>query len=345
MSKISLKDTVSSNIGDFLLHLDFRTRQIDAFKNGVVEVLNLLSDYYEEGTHLYPEVLFIDDMAFFKVVNKDYHVFYEGPMAESEIPRAVKVCAPLAVDGWSIFICVSHNTDVVVWGIVSIEKDVSSLTLYQEVLGMEEFPYKYFFLRNIGVKMVAIKSSIQPDMIVSLSLHEISDMIENKVREFSEIVAQSCDGNKNEVSTAIEKTIDRAFKTGHGNLLAVLDPRSLEEAKEVFANGVFTSISIARMIEEKDTAQSTSDKVYAGNTLRMNLSLIVSMLNSDGITLFTTDGRVVGFHLIVDNSLANETPLVGGSRTKAFCALNSIAFIKAVLMRRQEGDIKLFIRS
>lgn len=344
MNNISLKETVSSNVGDFLLHLNYRTQQIDLLKNGIVDIINLLSDYYEEGAHLYPEVLFIDDMDFFKVVNKDIYVYYEGAILETEFSRAVKICAPLAIDGWSVFICVSPDKDLMVWGIVSIEKDVSSLTLYQEVLGMEEFPYKFFFLRNIGVKTVAIKSAVQPDLIISLSLHEIGDLIENKVEVFSRIITEACNYERDAVTTAMVKTIDRAFKTGHGNLLVAIDGFSLEDVARVFTNGVYTDISVAKMVLDKNTAGSAPDKVYAGNTLRMNLSLIVTMLNSDGITLFTTDGRVVGFHHIVDNSKASDSQVAGGSRSKAFGALTKIPFVKAVLMRRQEGDIKLYLR-
>lgn len=47
------------------------------------------------------------------------------------------------------------------------------------------------------------------------------------------------------------------------------------------------------------------------------------MLNHDGICLFTNDGILVGYHLIVDNKTMKENQIVGGARTKAFKKLVS----------------------
>lgn len=66
-----------------------------------------------------------------------------------------------------------------------------------------------------------------------------------------------------------------------------------------------------------------------------------AMLNHDGICLFTNDGKLVGYHLIVDNKTMEESQIVGGARTKAFKKLVSEKSIFAVLMKTQEGLIQL----
>lgn len=63
------------------------------------------------------------------------------------------------------------------------------------------------------------------------------------------------------------------------------------------------------------------------------------MMNHDGVTLFTTTGKIIGYHYIVDNKITANVQMVGGARTKAFYALvNSKAFV-CVLMKKQEGEI------
>lgn len=64
------------------------------------------------------------------------------------------------------------------------------------------------------------------------------------------------------------------------------------------------------------------------------------MLNHDGICLFTNDGKLIGYHLIVDNKTMTENQIVGGARTKAFKKLVSEDAIFAVLMKTQEGLIQ-----
>lgn len=74
----SLRNTVSSEIGTFLLNNGFSLRNSD--KNPIlvdelVSIVNSLSDYYEEGEHLYPEVLLtnnISDIPFF--IKYDFYV-------------------------------------------------------------------------------------------------------------------------------------------------------------------------------------------------------------------------------------------------------------------------------
>lgn len=56
---ISLRKTVSAEIGSFLLNNGFALADNSKnriFQEELVSIANSLSDYYEEGTHLYPEV-------------------------------------------------------------------------------------------------------------------------------------------------------------------------------------------------------------------------------------------------------------------------------------------------
>lgn len=66
------------------------------------------------------------------------------------------------------------------------------------------------------------------------------------------------------------------------------------------------------------------------------------MLNFDGITIFNSNGCVIGYHFIVDNSTVADKTIVGGARTRAFEALTQTNGIIACLMKSQDGNIKYF---
>lgn len=101
----SLRKTVSSEIGAFLSYNGFSLRNPDLnpiFVDELVSIVNSLSDYYEEGTHLYPEVLLtnnIKDVPFFAV-----YEFYAGKLESKSLSKAIKMCAPLCNDGWCVSI-------------------------------------------------------------------------------------------------------------------------------------------------------------------------------------------------------------------------------------------------
>lgn len=62
----SLRKTVSAEIGSFLLNNGFALADNSKnriFQEELVSIANSLSDYYEEGTHLYPEVLLTNNIA------------------------------------------------------------------------------------------------------------------------------------------------------------------------------------------------------------------------------------------------------------------------------------------
>lgn len=106
----SLRKTVSSEIGTFLLNNGFSQKDPDKnpiLVNELVSIVNSLSDYYEEGEHLYPEVLLtnnISEIPFFIG-----YEFYRGELLPRSLAKAIKMCAPLCNEGWCIFMEVNDD--------------------------------------------------------------------------------------------------------------------------------------------------------------------------------------------------------------------------------------------
>lgn len=74
--------------------------------------------------------------------------------------------------------------------------------------------------------------------------------------------------------------------------------------------------------------------------LRSFSSLMKSMLNFDGITLFSNTGKILGYHFIVNNNEVADEDIEGGSRTRAYEALCGMTEVLACFMKSQDGNIK-----
>lgn len=72
---------------------------------GLVTIVNQISDYHEEGTALKPDILLIKDEKFFQTLPYQHHkALNTEPIHEKSFSMAVKMCAPLVENGWKIYL-------------------------------------------------------------------------------------------------------------------------------------------------------------------------------------------------------------------------------------------------
>lgn len=335
----SLRNTVSSEIGTFLLNNGFSLRNPD--KNPIlvdelVSIVNSLSDYYEEGEHLYPEVLLtnnISDIPFF--IKYDFHV---GELLPRSLSKAIKMCAPLCNEGWCIFLEVNDND--MRWGVVNGEQKITSLSLLEQLRLYADDDHRFILLHNIGAKTVEfLPASDKQPYAVSLSLNGVEDVQGRYIHDLCETISEKCEDSH--FCGFLEKVISYALQIGHGNLVAVLKKIDREVVvPEIFSDGVLLSKTPIDLYEYYIHFKNSDNDIVAHELLKKVSNLVEAMLNHDGICLFTNDGNLVGYHLIVDNKTMTENQIVGGARTKAFKKLVSEDAIFAVLMKTQEGLIQ-----
>jgi len=335
----SLRNTVSSEIGTFLLNNGFSLRNPD--KNPIlvdelVSIVNSLSDYYEEGEHLYPEVLLtnnISDIPFF--IRYD---FYTGKLLPKSMSKAIKMCAPLCDEGWCIFLEV--NDKGIRWGVVNGEQKITSLSLLEQLRLNADDDHRFILLHNIGAKTVEfLPASDKPTYAVSLSLNGVEDVQGRYIQDLCETISENCQDSL--FCGFLEKIISYALQVGHGNLVAVLKENDGKFIiPEIFSDGVFLPNAPIDLYEYYVHFRNSDNDIVAHELLKKVSHLVEAMLNHDGICLFTNDGKLIGYHLIVDNKTIEDYQIVGGARTKAFKKLVSEDTIFAVLMKTQEGLIQ-----
>lgn len=343
MQVASLHDTVRSQVGSFMQSFMFicsTTESNNAFCDGMVEVIDMLSDYYEEGTHLYPSIVLFDDPQYLKILPNIHYTFYRGDIEVKQFKQCLKMCAPLAVNGWNIFMQVQGTS--MSWGVITTELRETSLSLSNQILKEKEEGCKVALISNVGMKTVALVSSgCECECIVHLSLMNNHLVTSKDLDGFCDCALHNCKVVSDEFKGYFSKIIGTALQTGHGNLFGVIEETEDVQIPEMLKDGVnliAEPIDFAYIYSQIDSDVNTGNTVELNSMLKMMSSLAISMMNHDGITLFTDTGKIIGYHYIVDNNVTPKDMIVGGARTKAFYAMVESGNFKGVFIRKQEGE-------
>lgn len=222
IKKNSLKENTLSAIGEFLYDENF-PRELE-LKSGILELINLISDYYEEAQKLYPEILIVTNWDYFKSISNRDIIINEVDLVSTEFSKILKLCAPLAVGNWNIVIEVKDNR--LKYGLIDAEIIETSPSLYEQTvgkLGVIQEDYSLAYIKNIGSKTVELIGQ-KTRLIVSLDLIEHNFEENNDIQNICDEITFKCaDELKETINTFITKGLNEAIRTGHGNLIAVID--------------------------------------------------------------------------------------------------------------------------
>lgn len=344
IKKASLRDSIIESIGNFLYEEGFA--KDDITKLGILEIINLISDYHEEGNALFPEILVTNSLDFFKTIPNKEIIIKEAPLTINEFKNAIKLCAPLATNSWIIFIEVKG--DRIKFGITSAEMSETSPSIYNQTVGDlktgEINGITIAYIRNIGQKTVEL-SGLKNKLIVSLTLDHPKEVSHNEVQSLCESICV----NTNEkfrinIKTFFEKVIDDALKNGHGNLVAVVedDNEAIAKLKETIVSngGIYLSnpIDFELLVSESETDRNNETSI----NLKAHASVFKAMLNHDGITILSNKGKVIGYHILIGDFLKPEDKVEGGARSKAFKSMVNCDLFKFCFYKSQDGNIKIW---
>jgi hypothetical protein len=337
----SLREHVLASIGNFLYKEGFQTNDITPL--GILGAINLISDYHEEGIALFPEIIVTNSLEFFKTIPNKEVVIAEEILSVDEFKKAIKLCAPLAIDSWVIFIEITENS--IRYGLVSAEMTETSLSIYNQTVGDLKIEYDkttIAYIRNIGQKTVEL-SGLKNKLTVSLTLDAPTEMTFNEISTISKAVSAKCNENyRQQIATFFEKIITMALRIGHGNLIGVID-----ETDEAIAcllasekNGTYlpAPINFEQLIVEAENDKSNETSI----NLKSYSSILKAMLNHDGITVFTNTGKLIAYHLLINTHEKEMQVLIGGARTKAFASMQNCNLFLSCFYKSQDGNMKIW---
>lgn len=341
LKKNSLKESALSAIGDFLYDENFPKKP--QLKEGILELINLISDYYEEGQRLYPEILIVTDWDYFKSISNREIIVNVTELVASEFSNILKLCAPLAVGNWNIVIEVKENQ--LKYGLIDAEIIETSPSLYEQTvgkLGIFQEEYSLAYIRNIGSKTVELIGQLER-LIISLDLIEHNLEENNDIQNICEHVTSGCDPEiKETINTFLNKTLNETIRIGHGNLIAIIDDDEelIKDLKAKFEDCIYLEqpIDFQEFIKICESEKSNGASV----NLISHSKILISMLNHDGITILTNTAKIIGYHMFIPK--IGEIDVNGGARARAFQSIINSENFSACLYKSQDGKSKYWKR-
>ena len=351
---------------------------------GALMLVDRLKSLREEGTSLRPEVyIFSEDDRDDLVATLGFlHRFQIGHMDRAEAEReiagvfalAIKKCAPLARDGWSIFI--KWNAQNINYGVMRRVAGLASKRPKDVLRTAERLPVLLFYQAAEGI--VAIRGPGAVAEIISFSAMPAIEVHTNEEARRYLVKAVASDtgsvGVREQTESIVDIILNEAIVSGHGFLVGVKThdggkqnerwefhtppsyespiedgnyfpkwPIPLQSKLQLFSEAMKSPINVG------DSQKNLRAALDLGAQLQGWVDLIAKMICSDGMTLFDSMGQVLGFNIFVYPPTNAETaaqryewprPRSGGARWRAFlnmCRLVDTGALVGAYYQSQDG--------
>lgn len=333
MSLASFRKTLQTEVVDFLN--SFSPTQQLFLQSTIPSIVSQLLYYREEGKFLYPDVYIIDDESALKSL-PGYHSYKisEGEANSEVAGKAIKKCAPLCERLWSIYLLITDKNQIE-YGLFSFNETVSSVSRQDLILSDKDpLAISICILRD---RLITVKTkSARLDVLFDISDEESVETIENNQRSFFDNTIKGITGvNTEPVTNYLRRLFTHVFRHGHGTLACVIKAGTPIES--IFED----SIILPDPIEYSSDIVNESE--FQTMIIEGDFELMSGMLQSDGVTVFTDDGRVVAYNVFVklsDDKESSKKTETGGARSRAFRALCEMDAVVAAYMQSQDGKIK-----
>ena len=351
---------------------------------GVIAIVDRLKGLREEGTSLRPDVFVFGEDQKADIVNAlgFHHRFQIGSRprldvqdAQAEVfETALKRCAPLAQNGWSVFI--KWNDAEINFGVM---RRVAGLAIRppREVLRHAQIlPAMLLYQASEDIVAIRGANDLGEDLVFS-ALSQKAQSAEDPRKGLVRAIAAQVEPHdiQRQTEVFVEAVLHETIVSGHGFLVGVKahDDTAQNDRCEFHAPPVYDDAmkdgnffrkwpiplqSKLQLLENArkgaaGSADETAAKIRAAVEMSAQVqgwaSLIPRMLSSDGMTLFDTKGQVLGFNIFVVDlkragvraaKYAPPPARGGGARWRAFqnmCRLVDWGILVGAFYQSQDG--------
>ena len=315
-------------------------------QEGVVELINQLVNYKEEGKDLFPKIYIFDDK---HIIMKSLPTSQEcfigtGEKTIGTMLRALKKCAPLTDSDWSIYIHRKENSFD--YGVFRAGTSILSVSIEESLIdnnNEDDQDIKALLIHQISDKLIEIKGVKSDPLLISFGGREESkeSPVGNQIKFIEYVIKEVPEDIKEPTKNFFKKIFNEILKIGHGTLACVMNntrktiPKKLEDGIQLRER-----IDIPKMIKQ----------LLDGNDLQSNselngfYSIVIGMLQSDGITIFTNKGEIASYNVFIKHpAKIAKTNTSGGARSRTFLALTHLIGngIEAAYIQSQDGKIEI----
>ncbi|QJX49045.1 hypothetical protein HMJ29_19900 [Hymenobacter taeanensis] len=344
---LSLQSSLAGSVVDFLQKSNMECL---ATQKGVVKLIHSLSRYTEEGQVLFPKIYVFDNEEILNsLVYFDKFYIGCGPREASTFTEGLKKIAPLALGSWNIYF--KRDESTVEYGLFRSGESIISVSPWELLIknGQKEQPA--FFLQQVSEGLIELKSWNNTQLLVSFGIEDNIESPSQKIESFVKALVFKSDLKYQEqYSSLLFKLLNTVTQKKHGTISAIYSGKNITKTNE-FKDGQILPKPINLIDKLKkfrlEIDQNGQPLLKNNSELDSYIQLIVGMMLSDGITIFSTTGSVLAYNVFIkDKSSQKKTvqKASGGARTRAFeylCKLPK-SKVSAVFMQSQDGAIKFF---
>lgn len=328
-------------LGEAVSFLEIEGMECLITQNGIVSLVNQLVNYREEGKNLFPNVYIVDSIELvLKSLPLSQHCYIgKGEKTKETMLRALKKCAPLTEADWSIYI--QRNPDDFSYGVFRAGTSLLSVSIEDFLISNGTEDIKVILLHQISDKLIEIKGVQNDPLLISFGGREEANKspIENQF-EFIKTIVKNVDASiKEQTSNFFKKVFNEILKVGHGTLACTISgkktiPKKLEDG--IILEQRINIPEIIKELLEKDDLQANSK-------LNGFFTIIIGMMESDGITVFSDMGEVVAYNVFIKHpDTIAKTNTSGGARSRTFLTLCKLIGngIQSTYIQSQDGKIE-----
>lgn len=336
----SIRKSLQGELQDFLQESGFVncTPTADLIR----DLTGLLAAYREEDVPLYPSVfvvMSVDDLAVIAPGTKRV-VVGGGVLGATSASMILKDCAPLAEGGWSIFVGKTGAPPKFQYGLFRSLANTCA-TSADEAMVQDAGNSAIMVIRNRGHLVVELRNAKNEVFTASLTSASASeshfaahmDMLANAVAE--DLKPDDLKDFQPYVRRFLTDTLQRC----HGTLCAVHRPPTDKTAPPHFSKSVWLAEPLHWAKAHADARLQKSADALAG--LQAVESLVVGMINSDGVVIFGCDGTVLGYRgfLSPNDEERKHQEAEGGGRRRTYSLMKGRlgADLRAAFFRSQDG--------
>jgi hypothetical protein len=297
-----------------------------------------LVHYKEEGVEMFPEVLVASSIEHIAraLQVQDKLRLGTATNASEAVLRLLKHAAPLCRDGWLAYAQIEPGIE---YGVVRCSSSPLALPLHESITGCSAPAILFYQAVSRSVRVVGARGS---EVDININIGRTAAADDPVAALAAETVAGLPDGERAVAAMCMNKILTRALRAGHGALVAVLPGLDPLLPSDLFSTDNLVALPAECCMDFGAAIHSCIDRITLDEAYGLDgaASLLTGMMMSDGVTVFSSHGRVLAYRAFLSPRAAVAT---GGARRRAFMTLADLVgtTLSAAFMRSQDGHMEI----
>ncbi len=314
---VSFRSQLQGEVADFLRD---EGMACDATTDGLAELIVSLSKYREEGVPLFPTIWICDDLSKMLplIQGQEPMPLGKGERSKGTLHQALKRCAPLAQDGWSIYVL--RKNDQFEYGVFRESSHPLALAPDEGLLAPQ---VPIVMAMQLAENVVELRGSSGQSLHIHLSAARSNQPSPRQaLAELAAAATASVDEEyRADTARFLRRTIARILQQSHGTLIVVIKS-SIDPPPKLFSDRVplTPAIDLTRCIADFKNSGAGLEEFAALNAAG---ALLRGMLSSDGVTIFSADAKIVAYRSFIPLPNQASNTAIGGARSRTMNALRA----------------------